>query len=300
MESVSGDVRDAEAIASALSAGGAEIVIHMAAQPLVRESYRDPVGTIASNVMGTVHLLEALRRVPDLKAVLVVTSDKVYRNHEGGSSFSEDAVLGGDDPYSASKAAAEILVRAYARSFLQDRGIAVCTARAGNVIGGGDWSRDRIVPDLWRAWRSGAPVELRYPEAVRPWQHVLDPLQGYLAYVERMAAAAGAVPPALNFGPPPGAALTVLQLAERFAAALGADGLWTIGTPDRAMPESGHLAIDATLARDCLGWRPALDAEAAIRWSGLWYKAHARATDMIAFSQAQIAEHLALAADRPR
>jgi len=272
LNSVLCDIRHREQLDEAICAANPEIVIHMAAQPLVRRSYRDPLETIETNVMGTVHLLESLRRVQGLKAVLVVTSDKVYENQKSTFPLAESSPLGGHDPYSASKAATELVAAAYARSFYADRDVAIKTARAGNVIGGGDWARDRIVPDLWRAYESKLAVELRHPEAVRPWQHVLDPLYGYLLYIERMVDDRG-LPPALNFGPGANSNTTVLQLAEHFAAALGAKDLWTVGEADEQLHENKLLNIDPSLAGITLGWRSVLDVDRAVRWTGDWYKA---------------------------
>ena len=216
-----GDIRDAGVVARAVQEARPQIVIHMAAQALVRRSYRAPVETFATNVMGTAHLLDSLRGAEGLQAVLVVTTDKVYRNDGNGHPFAEDDPLGGADPYSASKAAAEIVVASMATSFFGGKGVA--TARAGNVIGGGDWSEDRLIPDIWRAVKAGKPLRLRNPEATRPWQHVLDPLAGYLRYAERLASGAD-VPKALNFGPLPGDALTVAEIADAMLAAMHCDG----------------------------------------------------------------------------
>jgi len=193
IESIHADLRDASDVARICSAAEPEIVLHMAAQAQVRESYRDPVGTFASNILGTVNLLQALRASVKLRAVLVVTSDKVYANPEAGTAFAENAPLGGSDPYSASKGATEIAVRSYAESFFSPAGVPLATARGGNVIGGGDFSSDRLVPDLYRAARNGVAVELRYPAATRPWQHVLDCLAGYFTYAEYLAARGVAV-----------------------------------------------------------------------------------------------------------
>lgn len=191
-----GDIRDAGALAAQLGRAEPEIVVHLAAQALVRPSYDDPAATYATNVMGTVNLLEAVRQAPSVRAVLVITSDKVYANDGRGRAFAEHDRLGGADPYSSSKACAELVCASYAKSFLHDRGVALATARAGNVIGGGDWARDRLVPDFVRALDRGAPLQLRYPEATCPWQHVLEPLAGYLAFARALTEgeADGALP----------------------------------------------------------------------------------------------------------
>ena len=287
LNSILCDTRNREQLDEAIRAASPEIVIHMAAQTLVRESYRDPLYTIETNVMGTVHLLESLRSVPSVKAVLVVTSDKVYENQKTTSPLAESSPLGGHDPYSASKAATELVTAAYARSFYADGNVAIKTARAGNVIGGGDWARDRIVPDLWRAYESKQAVELRHPEAVRPWQHVLDPVYGYLLYLERMVSDR-ALPPALNFAPAASSNTTVLKLAEHFAAALGAKDLWTIGQADERLHENKFLSIDPSLAGVTLGWRSVLDVDHAVRWTGDWYKAFRDGQEMRNVSVGQI------------
>ena len=266
-----GDIREPAAVAAAVDEARPNIVIHMAAQSLVRRSYRFPVETMSTNVMGTAHLLEALRAVDGLEAVLIITTDKVYRNNGHRHAFSESDPLGGADPYSASKAATELLVASMAVSFFAPAGVPVATARAGNVIGGGDWSEDRLIPDLWRAVHAGQALPLRYPQATRPWQHVLDPLQGYLIYAERLASGAD-VPAALNFGPPPGDCLTVAEVAEAMLAAMHASKGWVQVV--EAQPEEMHfLAIDPALAMRSLGWRPRLEPAQSVQWTAEWYRA---------------------------
>ena len=267
-----GDIRDAAALDEAIARAAPQIVIHMAAQALVRRSYRDPVETFDTNLLGTVRLLEALRAAPDLAAVLVVTSDKVYENPGTGVPLAESDPLGGSDPYSASKATVEIATASYARSFFAARGVAVATARAGNVIGGGDWSEDRIIPDIWRTLRAGQPVALRYPEATRPWQHVLEPLGGYLAYTAALATRPEALPRALNFGPDTAEVVTVAGVVERFQAAYGVAQGWCRSPGDHPK-EAPLLAVDASLARRSLAWRPRLDATVAVGWTADWYRA---------------------------
>lgn len=221
-ESLLVDLRDEAAVARALAGRPFDLVLHMAAQPIVRTAIAAPVETFASNVMGTVHLLQALRGQPDLKAALVVTSDKVYANAETGRAFAEGDALGGKDPYSASKAATEIAVASFARSYFEPAGIPLATARGGNVIGGGDFSRDRIVADIVRAARGQEQVVLRHPEATRPWQHVLDCVAGYLVYLQALAGDP-TTPRAMNFGPRPGGReVTVGELATLGVEALGA------------------------------------------------------------------------------
>jgi CDP-glucose 4,6-dehydratase len=265
------DIRDPDAVAAAVDEARPNVVIHMAAQALVRRSYRQPIATLATNVMGTAHLLDSLRSIDDLQAVLVVTTDKVYRNADSRRPFSEGDPLGGADPYSASKAATELLVASMGTSFFAARGVAVATARAGNVIGGGDWSEDRLIPDLWRAVQAQAPLRLRNPHSTRPWQHVLEPLCGYLTYAERLACGAD-VPRSLNFGPPADDVLTVAEVADTMLAAMNCPRPWT-RTEGQQPEEALHLAIDPALAMRSLGWRPRLKAPEALEWTAQWYRA---------------------------
>lgn len=288
------DIRDGQRINEIVGRIDPEIVFHMAAQPLVRESYRDPLATIEINVMGTVRLLESLRSASNLLAVLVITTDKVYLNHNEPISLSESSPLGGFDPYSASKAASEIVTAAYAQSFFNALEVPMCTARAGNVIGGGDWSIDRIIPDLWRAYKAGHPVALRYPNAVRPWQHVLDPVYGYLLYLEYMASTPTEMPRALNFGPPIQPLRTVLDLAKSFSSQFEASHLFTIGESDPKYHENHFLSIDASLAKRTLGWRSILNVDTAIDWTCRWYRAFEEKKDMRRFSHSQILEYFDL------
>lgn len=286
------DLRDADAVARALSGEAFDLVLHMAAQPIVRASVEDPVGTFAANIMGTAHLLQALRAQPALKAVLAVTSDKVYANNEQGRAFQEGDALGGKDPYSASKAAAEIVTQSFARSFFDKAGVPVATARGGNVIGGGDFSRDRLVADIVRAGRAQDQVVLRHPEATRPWQHVLDCVAGYLVYLERLAADPSA-PRALNFGPRPGGReVSVGELATRATAALGAQP-WR-HEPDPNSIEARSLGIDASLARQVLGFESRLDAPAAVDWTMDWYRREAEGDDALALVREQITRYESL------
>lgn len=282
-----GDLRDRAAANEAVRDVNPQIVIHMAAQPLVRRSYTDPVETFAANVMGTVHLLDALREAPALRTVLVVTTDKVYENAEQGVSFVEDDPLGGHDPYSASKAATEIVVSSYARSFLKERGVSVATARGGNVIGGGDFSEDRLVPDIWRALHAGKPLVLRNPAAARPWQHVLDCLNGYFAFVRGLSEGMD-LPTALNFGPAPDApSVTVAALAEAVQAALGTDADWKPANLE-GPHEMTTLEIDSSRARAMLGWHDRLPGGVGVEWLANWYRALNRNENMQAFTLAQI------------
>lgn len=288
-----GDLADLEALRRAIAAARPQIVIHMAAQALVRRSYADPVGTVRTNALGTVHLLDALRDSGELEAVLVVTTDKVYSNADAGRDFVEGDPLGGHDPYSASKAAAELLARSYAVSFFDPVAVPVATARAGNVIGGGDWSEDRLVPDIWRAARAGRALLLRAPEATRPWQHVLEPLAGYLSYVETLVRDPE-TPRALNFGPFPGRPVTVAEVAGAVGKALGLDRPWQRDEGQHP-PEMKLLSLDPSLARDAIGWEPRLGDEETVAWTGRWYAAHAKGADALGLCLEQIRQYQALA-----
>ncbi len=287
--SVIGDIRDGAKLRGAMHAADPHIVIHMAAQSLVRESYKDPVETFATNVMGTVHLLQACRDLRSLQSVLIVTSDKVYENAGEGAAFDEHDRLGGRDPYSSSKACAELVSGSFRDSFFQS-GPPVATARAGNVIGGGDWSSDRLIPDCVRALEEGAPVSLRYPEAVRPWQQVLEPLAGYLTLARALVERPEATPRAVNFGPDPSSFCTVREVVDAFSARFGGKPGWR-RDPAVHAHEAPVLSLSSSLARRSLGWHPTLDVEASLAWTADWYRAHAAGEDMAAVSRAQIARY---------
>ncbi len=299
------DLREMDATARVVRGVSPDIVLHLAAQPLVREGYRDPAGTFAINVTGTSHLLAALRESDAAqapRAIVVVTSDKVYRPMpaaDGGARpFVEDDALGGHDPYASSKAMVEDLVDVY-RSLPAIDGhpvwtTPIATARAGNVIGGGDWSADRLVPDCIRAFSAGDPVVLRYPDAVRPWQHVLDPIAGYLLLAEDLATGSPHPPSAVNFGPVDreGSELTVRDVARTVARLWGAeDQLVTEGSAGAA-PETGELRIDSSLAVAALGWRPRWSAGEALERTVDWYRAHREGRDMPGFTDEQIADYV--------
>ncbi|WP_373085094.1 CDP-glucose 4,6-dehydratase [Sneathiella sp.] len=285
------DIRDSQKLAAAIQESNAEIVLHMAAQSLVRRSYREPVYTYETNVMGTVNLLAALPDLADLSAVLVITSDKVYRNIDDGRAFSETDPLGGDDPYSSSKAACEIATASLAKSLFADSNIRIATARAGNVIGGGDFSEDRLIPDIWRAARTGKTVTLRYPEATRPWQHVLESISGYLVYLQALAGdRAGTLPTALNFGPEKSQGLSVGHIAAQVQKAFGIDGDWGL-VNTRQPPEKSALALDPSLAFKTLNWRTRWDAAKTLDRTVDWYKAFSDNQDVPALTLAQIEEY---------
>lgn len=287
---VIGDLSDREALRALVTDLRPSIVIHMAAQSLVRRSYAQPVETFSANLMGTVHLLDALRDEPALEAALMVTTDKVYANLDEGRDFVEEDPLGGNDPYSASKAAAEIATKSYALSFF--RQVPVATARAGNVIGGGDWSEDRLIPDVWRAIRQSKPLVLRHPEATRPWQHVVDALSGYLLYLEALATKSE-VPRALNFGPLPGQSATVGEVAEITARALGTDRGW-IRDEEAGPREMKLLSLDPSKAMNVLSWHPRLHCYDAVGWTAEWYSRHQKGDDPLALCRNQIAHYEAL------
>jgi len=278
---VEADVRDAGRLADEVAAARPDVVFHLAAQPLVRRSHRDPVDTFSTNVTGTAALLDAVRRAGRPCAVIVVTSDKCYEPHPDGAPHAEDDRLGGRDPYSASKACAELVTASFRASHfpphrLGDHGVRVATVRAGNVIGGGDWAEDRIVTDLVAHLAAGRPVPVRNPLAIRPWQHVLDPLTGYLALAESMLAdTTGRFCGGWNFGPLPGGDVTVGELVEAFIAAWGG-GSWIDVHDPRAPVETGalRLAIDHALAE--LPWRPRFPAGEAIRRTAEWYRGFER------------------------
>jgi CDP-glucose 4,6-dehydratase len=287
------DLRDRKAIEAAVSRAKPQIVLHMAAQSLVRPSFADPVGTIATNAMGTVNLLEALRACDDLAAALIVTTDKVYMNDDSGRDYIESDPLGGHDPYSASKAVAEILTRSYAASYFDPAGVPIGTARAGNVIGGGDWSADRLIPDAWRAIRASLPLRVRAPHSTRPWQHVLEPLAGYFLFVESLVGNPQ-TPRALNFGPSGGEQVTVGQVATAICDALGGRRGWLPDDGEHP-PEMTRLSLDSSLARNTLGWEPRLDHRSAIRWTAEWYAEHLAGADAARLCLDQIERYGALA-----
>ena len=262
-----GDLRSSDAAETAVRRAEPEVVFHLAAQAIVRRGLRDPGETFETNVIGTVRLLEALRKAPSVRAAVVVTSDKCYEEASHGRGYREDDPLGGRDPYSASKGCQEIVAHAYRRSYLVGR---LATARAGNVIGGGDWAEDRVVPDAVRAIERQTPLCLRNPRAIRPWQHVLEPLAGYLRLAERLHQG-DRVDGAWNFGPAATEATTVGELIDRFHRAWGRGSWAAVSDPD-AGKEAAVLRLDASRAREQLGWEPRLGLEEAIRMTVDWYR----------------------------
>jgi CDP-glucose 4,6-dehydratase len=273
MDSTFGDILDRASLTSELRRFEPEVVFHLAAQPIVRHSYREPIQTFAVNVMGTAHVLEAARELPSLRAMVVVTSDKCYENRNWEWGYREDDRLGGRDPYSASKACAEIVVGAYKRSFFAEPGrdAGLATARAGNVIGGGDWSPDRLVPDAVRAFVGGRTVVLRNPQSVRPWQHVLEPLRGYLCLAQRLYEDGASLGGAWNFGPRDEDSIPVAALIAKFIEHWGG-GEWRWEPDGDRLKEEAELRLDSTRAARLLGWRPVLSIDRAIEATAGWYR----------------------------
>jgi CDP-glucose 4,6-dehydratase len=289
IQSVEGDIRDLERLKAAMRSAAPEVVFHLAAQALVRASYDDPLETFSTNLMGTVNLLEACRELPSLRAVVVVTSDKCYEEHPSGKAHREGDPLGGHDPYAASKACAEIATAAYRRSFFGASKAGVASARAGNVIGGGDWGADRLLPDLMRAFSAGERVRLRNPAATRPWQHVLDPLAGYLMLAERLSSDPAGFAEAWNFGPAPKGSVTVETVANRAASLWGKGAGWEI-EPGQQPREAPLLALDPAKAGERLGWRPRFDLERSLEATLSWYKEYYQGANARALVEAQL-EH---------
>jgi len=298
MKDVRGDVRDLGALSRAIEEFQPNIAFHMAAQPLVRASYDDPKLTFDTNLGGTVNFLEAVRHSSSVRAAVVITSDKCYENVEWDYGYRESDRLGGKDPYSASKACAEIAFSAYWRSFFRGTEKQLATTRAGNVIGGGDWARDRIVPDCIRAWTQKQPLTVRNPHSTRPWQHVLEPLSGYLwlgaGLLQKQSALAGE---AFNFGPDAKTNQPVSRLVEEMAK------VWTDGSVQAdprttGAPEAGLLKLCCDKALQHLAWRATLSFEDAVRLTAVWYLACYRGNEMEQFSEAQIVEYQKLARER--
>lgn len=273
MQSTIGDIRDYNTVLDAMQACKPDIIIHMAAQPLVRYSYQAPVETYATNVMGTVHVLEGARQLGTAKAIVNVTTDKCYENHEWEWGYRENEPMGGHDPYSNSKGCSELVTSAYRRSFFQQAGIALASARAGNVIGGGDWATDRLVPDILRAFEKSQPVIIRNPDATRPWQHVLEPLSGYLMLAERLYADGQAFAQGWNFGPHDEDTRPVQWIVEHMVDAWGNGASWQIDGGEHPH-EANYLKLDISKARAKLGWQPrwnlAMALEKNIHWHHAW------------------------------
>lgn len=296
IDSTLGDIRRPQELRAAFERAKPEIVLHLAAQSLVRPSFEDPVGTFETNVMGTIHVLEACRAAPSVRVIVNVTSDKCYENREVVWPYREDEPMGGSDPYSASKGCSELVTSAWRKSFMPGKGAAAPTkllasARAGNVIGGGDWARDRLIPDCVRAIERNDPVVLRNPESVRPWQHVLEPLSGYLLLAERLHQGGEAVAEGWNFGPrddcPP---RKVSWVVERFVAEWGGGAQWKLDAAKNP-PEANLLRVDSSKAAFRLGWSPRLDTLRAVQWTADWYRRYLAGEQAAALVDEQVAAY---------
>lgn len=292
MRSIIGDIRDEFALQKAMIAARPEVVIHMAAQALVRESYANPIETYSVNVIGTAQVLETVRKCPEVRAVISVTTDKCYENYEWHWAYRETDRLGGHDPYSSSKACAEIVTAAYRSSFFtaSDKTVALASARAGNVIGGGDWSCDRLIPDILDAIQRGCPVRIRYPHSTRPWQHVLEPLSGYLTLAERLCGSDSTLySESWNFGPADNdtrpVSWVVQQLLDRWGS-----GSWS-SYAEPQLHEAAYLKLDSSKARARLGWKPCWNLDITLGSIVDWQRAYLRGDDMRALTLSQIASY---------
>lgn len=283
------DVRELASVERVVSETRPEVVVHLAAQALVLAGYRAPLETFATNVMGTANVLDASRRGEHVRAVVIATSDKCYRNDDRRSAYVEEDPLGGNDPYSSSKACAELVSVAYRRSFLEPAGVGVATVRAGNVIGGGDWADDRLIPDIVRAIETGTKVVLRHPQATRPWQHVLEPLQGYLQLAERLFEQGNRFAQSYNFGPTE-TPMRVSDVVEAFYTAFGEAAAWDPALHDFA-PEHSSLRLDSARARNVLEWAPRLSTGEAIEWAARWYAALRLGDSAQSLTEQQIVEY---------
>jgi CDP-glucose 4,6-dehydratase len=294
MRSELGDIRDVDLLKRVFAEHRPEVVFHLAAQPLVRSSYEDPLGTYSTNVMGTANVLEAARQSGGVRAIVVITTDKCYENREWDWPYRENDRLGGYDPYSNSKACAELVVSAYRNSFFNPaqygcHGVALATVRAGNVIGGGDWGEDRLIPDMMRAFTAGRPVRIRNPRAIRPWQHVLEPLRGYLAVAESLCEGPSSGQ-AWNFGPEQTDARPVEWIVRELAEIWG-EGARCELDEDAQPHEAQMLQLDCSKAAAHLGWRPQLHLQEALALTAVWYRERLQCGDMRAFTGAQISAY---------
>ncbi len=288
------DIRNPDAVESVFAKAAPEIVFHLAAQALVQPSHQDPVGTFATNVMGTINVLEAARLMPTVRAVVNVTSDKCYENREQIWPYRETDPMGGADPYSASKGCAELVTSSWQKSFYAAKeGPFLASARAGNVIGGGDWSPDRLIPDCLRAFNAARPVRIRNPLAIRPWQHVLEPLSGYLLLAQKLREHGQDLAEGWNFGPSDADAWPVRRVVDHFATLWG-NGARAVSDSEMWAPESLLLRVDATKARLRLGWAPRLDVAEALAWTASWHKAYANGDNVRARTLDQISAYEAL------
>jgi CDP-glucose 4,6-dehydratase len=293
MNSVTGNVQDFEHLQSAITAAQPDIVLHLAAQALVRYSYDHPVETYATNVMGTVNLLEACRTVPSIRSIVIVTSDKCYENREWERGYVETDAMGGHDPYSSSKGCSELVASAYRNSFFSgdDSNCAVASGRAGNVIGGGDWALDRIVPDTLMAFMRGEAASIRNPNAVRPWQHVLEPLHGYLLLTERLYKEGRTFADGWNFGPADESSVPVGTMVQKMEEIWGGDVRAEINVDPNAVHEATLLRLDCAKAAERLNWHPKLTLDPTLEWTVEWYRALHQGADMRAFTIDQIKQY---------
>ena len=293
MDSCLGDIRDPSVVSRRLAEADPQIVFHLAAQPLVRAGYREPVDTFNTNVMGTAHVLNAMRDSKQLRAAVMVTTDKVYRNNEWAWPYRETDALGGHDPYSASKAASELVIDCYRQSFFNEAGVRIASARAGNVIGGGDWSEDRLIPDAVRAWQQGAALEIRRPDAVRPWQHVLDPLAGYLLLAQQLWSRNG-LPGSFNFGPASHEAYSVRTVIDLALQAYGS-GQVNYADTITGPHEAGLLTLDVSQTNAVLGFESRFALQQALEKTMHWYRLQHQGADAKALCEDDIRAYAAIA-----
>jgi len=298
LRSVYGDIRDFSNLKDVLAATRPQVIIHMAAQSVVRRGYHDPIQTYSSNVMGTVNLFEAVRQLKHRCVIVNVTSDKCYANHEWVWGYRENEPMGGRDPYSNSKSCAELVTLAYRESFfpptsVELHGVALASARAGNAIGGGDWTKDQLIPELMRAFLAGQPCLIRNPNAFRPWQFVLEPLRGYLVLAERLAEQPSGFASGWNFGPVDADAMAVSWIADQLARSWGGDAAWKLDSAAHPQ-EAQALKLDASKAKACLGWSPVLPLKHALEWIVEWYRAYQKGEDLQNLTRKQIERYEAL------
>ncbi|APG18796.1 CDP-glucose 4,6-dehydratase [Kosakonia radicincitans] len=296
IDSTIGDIRNFDQLHAAISAFRPEIVFHMAAQPLVRLSYDEPIETYSTNVMGTVHLLEAVKRVGGVKAIVNITSDKCYENREWVWGYREHEAMGGYDPYSNSKGCAELVASAYRNSFFNEKdyakhGVALASVRAGNVIGGGDWAKDRLIPDILRSFENNQTVIIRNPHAIRPWQHVLEPLSGYITIAQRLYEEGPAFAEGWNFGPREDDAMPVQFIVETMVKIWGDDAAWLLDGNEHPH-EAHYLKLDCSKARMRLGWQPRWNLVETLERIVKWHKAWIAGEDMLARSRNEISEYM--------